>query len=156
MNGNVDEFYKKELARANKLEELALDKVHLQQFGNSSIERQAAVEQKVLRVQKEALVLRKDMAVLTEAEAANIADQIAVLDRKINNAGKTAVKLAAHFHNIAGTVQTVSDKIKAMRKDQGSLTGIDFANWRMDLINTEINAFNNSLDDTFASAQKVA
>ena len=154
--GNATELYEQELSRALRLEELAQDKVHLAQFGNSVIKEQAQTEQKILKIAKEALVAKKAYTGLTEAEEQNVNDQLDIIDRKINNAGKTALKLNTHFHEIAGTVQTVSDKIKAMRKDQGGMTDFTFANWRMDLINTEINAFNNSLDDTFDSAQKVA
>jgi len=155
-HGNATKQYELELTLATRAKELSLDKVHLAQFGNSALKETALTEQKLLKIQADQLRGRLQFANLGEAETANIKDQIANIEREINNAGKTAVKWDEHLHSVAGTVQTVSDKIKAMRKDQGGMTDIAFANWRMDLINTEINAFNNSLDDTFESAQKVA
>jgi hypothetical protein len=152
--GDAQKLYHLELTAAVKLAQYASDKVHMEQFGNSALKEKATIELKVLGIEKQRLQNKLVFAKQTKEEARNTELQIVNLNVKIVQAGKIARQLSEHFHDIAGTTQTITQRISAMSQDN-PFGATEFMNWKSDEINKEFNAFRNSLDETFASGQQV-
>jgi len=152
--GDAQKLYHLELAAAVKLAQYATDKVHMEQFGNSALKEKATIELKVLGIEKQRLQNKLVFATQSKEEARNTQLQIENLNVKILQAGKIARKLSEHFHDIAGTTQTITQRISAMSRDNTFKAG-EFLQWKSDEINKEFNAFRHSLDETFASGQQV-
>jgi hypothetical protein len=152
--GDAQKLYHLELAAAVKLAQYATDKVHMEQFGNSALKEKATIELKILGIEKQRLLNKLVFATQSKEEARNTQLQIENLNVKILQAGKIARKLSEHFHDIAGTTQTITQRISAMSRDNTFKAG-EFLQWKSDEINKEFNAFRHSLDETFASGQQV-
>lgn len=155
MGGNATDLYNLHLTQATKLQQLSQDKVHLDQFGTSALQKQAQIKQDILKLELQKLQAGIAHGKYTETERRNVELQMVNLRVQMHQASKTAKDLSKHFNNIAGTTETITQRIVAMQRDN-TMRGPAFFYWKSDEINKEFNAFRNSLDETFNEGQKVA
>ena len=155
-HGDVEKQYNLELTLATRNEALALEKLKLDRYGTSALEKRAKIEQELLKNQRDKLIGERQFATNTKEENENLDAQVDNLNTKIALADRIALGLAKRFHEIKGTSISLLEVWDAKLKDNGMVEDADYTNDKLQAITTGVNAFSASLDEMSGETNKVA
>ena len=154
LGGDAEKLYERELKQAMEVAHITQTIAESQRFGNSALKENAKLQQKILEIERDKLIQRRALGNLQGVELENLNGQISLLDRQIEEAGRTAVEASKFANELAGTVETLTQKLNALEKDSPDL--IKFGKTKIDMILRDFNALKNSLTQNFDEAQQLS
>jgi len=153
IGSDATKLYEAELLSVSKVAKIQLKLTELKKFGNSTLAAQVKKEIEILTLQKQQLKTKLDQAGVetTQSELDQMNSQLEDFDTKIRQAGMSAEATVKHLADISGVLLLNSVLFAAQMKDGAE----GYKAFKIDTINKDWNAFNNSLNDTFAEEQKI-